>query len=278
MSSVVEVRADPSICLAKRCKGIYCYFGRENLPGCPFHQVPKIMDTNRYCSTCGNCLKACPNDAISVHLRWPGREFFVQKREMLENSLVSVAATGVVAFQLFVMTEQWTFIHQRASRLPFFSSDALLYGVFILLFVGLAIALFLFVSRLYAHLTHQPLQQEMCRFGFAFLPLALMGHIGHNLGHLLTGHRLIPGAIASLLGQTPAVPIEEIPINWPWVALEIILVLIGLGMSIWALRSVCNARRVICPRQPAAIPYMGLAVFFAFALMWLFALPMLTRV
>jgi hypothetical protein len=118
----------------------------------------------------------------------------------------------------------------------------------------------------------------MCRFGFAFLPIALMGHIGHNLGHLLTGHRLIPGAISGLIGQTPAVPVEEIPINWPWVALEIILVLIGLGISIWALRSVCTARRVICPQRPAAIPYMGLAVFFAVALMWLIALPMLTRI
>jgi hypothetical protein len=176
------------------------------------------------------------------------------------------------------MTEHWTSIHRRASRLPFFSNDALLYGTFILLIVGLAIALFLFVSRLYAHLTRQALQQEMCRFGFAFLPIALMGHIGHNLGHLLTGHRLIPGAIAGLFGQAPAVPLEEIPINWPWVGLEIIMVLIGLGMSIWALRSVCNARRVVCPRQPAAIPYLGLAVFFAVALMWLFALPMLTRV
>ena len=278
MSSLVEVRADTSICLAKRCKGIYCYFGRENLPGCPFHQVPRIMDTNRYCSTCGNCLKACPNDAIRIHLRWPSQEFFTQKKEMLENSLISVAAVGVVAFQLFVMTDKWAIIYERASKLPLFSNDAVLYGVCILAIVGLAIALFISVSRLYARLTGQPYQQEMCRFGFAFLPIALMGHIGHNLGHLLTGHRLIPGAIASLIGQAPAVPIEEIPINWPWVALEIILVLIGLGMSIWALRSVCSARRVICPRQPAAIPYLGLAVFFAVALMWLFALPMLTRV
>ncbi len=277
MSSMIEVRADTSICLAKRCKGIYCYLGREDLPGCPFHQVPRIMDTNRYCSTCGNCLKACPNDAISVHLRWPGREFFVQKRDMLENSLISVVAIGVVAFQLFVMTGQWTIMHQRASRLPWFSSDALLYGTFLLVFVAIAIALFLFISRLYAYLTRQPLQEEMCRFGFAFLPLALMGHIAHNLGHLITGYKLVPGAVAGLIGQIPAVPVDEMPITWPWIALEISLVLIGLGISIWSLRSVCTARRVICPRRQALIPYMGLAVFFAVALMWLFALPMLTR-
>jgi len=47
--------------------------------------VPKIMETNRYCSTCGNCLKACPNDAISIRLRPPGREFVTQKKEVLEQ-------------------------------------------------------------------------------------------------------------------------------------------------------------------------------------------------
>ena len=149
--------------------------GRENLPGCPFHQVPKILESNRYCSTCSNCLKACPNDAISVHLRHPGYEFFIQKKEMLENSLVSIAAIAVVAFQLFVMTNLWTINHKQASSLPLFSNDALLYGTLILASIGLAIALFIIVSRLYARPTKQTLQQEMCRFGFAFLPLTLMG-------------------------------------------------------------------------------------------------------
>ncbi len=278
MSSIVEVRADTSICLARRCKGIYCYFGRENLPGCPFHQVPKIMETNRYCSTCGNCLKACPNDAIRIHLRWPSQEFFTQKKEMLENSLIAIAAIGVVAFQLFVMTDKWASISRQASRLPFFSNLALLYGASILASIGLAIALFILISRLYAFLTKQPAQKEMCRFGFAFLPIALMGHIGHNLGHLLTSYQFVPGALLSLVGRAPSVPLEGSPNNWPCLVLEISLVVIGFGMSIWALRGVCNARRNICPRQPAAIPYIGLAVFFASLLIWLFTYPMVTRV
>jgi polyferredoxin len=277
MSSMVEVRADPNICLARRCKGIYCYFGRDNLPGCPFHQVPKIIETNRYCSTCGNCLKACPNDAISIHLRWPGQEFFTQKKEMLENSLISIAAIGVVAFQLFVMTIQWAIIYKQASRLPLFSNDAVLYGVFILASVGLAIALFFMVSRLYAHLTKLTLRQEMCRFGFAFLPIALMGHIGHNIRHLFAGYPLVQGAIAGLVGKGPSIPVDW-PNHWSWLALEISLVLIGLGMSIWSLRGVCNARRIVCPAQPMAIPYVGLAVLFAFAYILLFILPMVTRV
>lgn len=278
MNSIVEVRADANICLARRCKGIYCYFGRDNLPGCPFHQVPKIMESNRYCATCGNCLKACPNDAISIQLRWPGREFFTQKKEMRENSLISIAAIGVVAFQLFVMTESWSTIYEQASSLPLISNDTLLYGAFILASAGLAIALFILVSRLYAYMTKQPIQQEMCRFGLAFLPIALMGHIGHNLSHFLNSYKLVPVAIATLVGQAPSVVLEPLLNNWPWLVLQISLVGIGLGMSIWSLRGVCNARRIVCPRQPAAIPYIGLAVLFAAIYILLFNLPMVTRV
>jgi ferredoxin len=236
------------------------------------------METNRYCSTCGNCLKACPNDAIRIHLRWPSQEFFTQKKEMLENSLVSIGAIGVVAFQLFVMTDKWASIARQASRLPFLSNPSLLYGAAILVSIGLAIALFITVSRLYAFLTKQTPQQEMCRFGFAFLPLALMGHIGHNLGHLLTSYQFVPGALLGLVGQAPSVPLEGSPNNWLCLALEISLVVIGFGMSIWSLRGVCNARRNLCPRQPAAIPYIGLAVFFASLLILLFTYPMVTRV
>jgi ferredoxin len=278
MSSIVEVRADTNICLARRCKGIYCYFGRENLPGCPFHQVPKIMETNRYCSTCGNCLKACPNDAINIHLRWPSQEFFTQKKEMLENSLVSIGAVGVVAFQLFVMTEPWARFTRLAARVPVFSNAALLYGASILASISLAIALFFLISRCYAFLTKQTPQQEMCRFGFAFLPLALMVHIGHNLSHLLTGYQYVPGALLGLISRAPPIVGEGSSNNWLCFALEISLVMIGFGMTIWALRGVCNSRRIICPRQPAAIPYIGLAVIFASVLIWLFTYPMLTRV
>ena len=101
---------------------------------------------------------------------------------------------------------------------------------------------------------------------------------GRNVGHLLDGYRLVPGSIAGLIGQTPSVPAVVLSNNWPWLVLKISLVLIGLGISIWSLRSVCNARRAVCPQQPAAIPYIALAVLFAFTFIFLITLPMVSRV
>lgn len=278
MSSVVEVRADPNVCLANRCKGIYCYFGRDDQPGCPFHQVPKIMETNRYCSTCGNCLKACPNDAISIRLRPPGREFFTQKKEVLENALIAVVAIGVVAFQALAMTEPWMLIRENAASEPLLSNDAVLYGILILGCVGLAVGLFFLTSRVYARLTGQAWRQEMSRFGFAFLPLALMAHIGHNLGHLFNGYALLPGALAGIFGGTPQVVAESTPDTWIWQMLEIALVLGGLAISIWVVRRICASGKLSCPLPLAAAPYIILSVIYAVAFIWLFVLPMVTRV
>lgn len=278
MSSVVEVRADPNTCLSNRCKGIYCYFGRDDLPGCPFHQVPKIMETNRYCSTCGNCLKACPNDAISIRLRVPGGEFVTQKKEMLENALIGVVAIGVVAFQAFVMTEPWVVLRKRAVSVSLLSNDAILYGLMTLLCVGLAVGLFFLASQIYVRVTHQPYTREITRFGFAFLPLALLTHIGHNLGHLFNGYTLIPGALAGLAGNLPQGAVENAPNFWLWQALEITMVLVGLAISVWAIRRICNATTVNCPRSLAAAPYIVLAALYAVVFVILFALPMVTRV
>jgi polyferredoxin len=277
MSSVVEVRADPNVCLANRCKGIYCYFGRDELPGCPFHQVPKIMETNRYCSTCGNCLKACPNDAISIRLRPPGREFITQKKEMLENALIGVVAIGVVAFQGFAMTEPWAALRERAVSLPLLSNDAILYGLLILVCVVLAVGLFFLTSQIYARVTHQIYSNEISRFGFAFLPLALLTHIGHNLGHLFNGYKLVPGALAGLVGKfSPAV--ESTPNLWLWQVLEIAMAFVGLMISVWAIQRICSVAKLNCSRSLAAVPFIVLAMLYAVVFIILFALPMATRV
>jgi polyferredoxin len=278
MSSVVEVRADPNVCLANRCKGIYCYFGRDDLPGCPFHQVPKIMETNRYCSTCGNCLKACPNDAISISLRIPGGEFVTQKKEMLENALIGVVAIGVVVFQGLVMTDPWVALREQAASLPLLSNDAILYGLLILACVGLAIGLFYLTSQIYVRLTRQSYNTEISRFGFAFLPLALLTHIGHNLGHLFNGYALVPGALAGLIGKLPQTVAEGVPNFWLWQALEIAMVFVGLAISIWAIRRICGVAKVNCPRPLASVPYIILAVLYSAVLVALFALPMVSRV
>ena len=175
------------------------------------------------------------------------------------------------------MTEPWATLRERATSLPVLSNDALLYGLLILACVGLAVGLFFFTSRVYAYLIRQPDRGEMYRFGFAFLPLALLTHIGHNLGHFFNGYALVPGALAGLVNKIPQTTAEGAPNFWLWHAMEIGLVLVGLVISMWAVRGICGAIKVSCPRQLATAPYIALAILYAAIFIVMFALPMVTR-
>jgi polyferredoxin len=279
MSSMVEVRADPEICLNSHCKGVYCYFGRDQQPGCPFKQVAKTMQSNRFCSACGNCLKACPNQAISVRVRAPTREITTQKKIVTGSALISVIAVGVVAFQAYVMTEPWAHIRGVAATVPILSQDAILYGLFLLACVAVVVGLFYLASYAYTKINRISFEREVYRYGLAFLPIALMVHIGHNLGHLFNGFHLVPAATLALVDSGDgASQIETAPNTNLWQSVEMGLVLVGLSITLIAVRSLVRQARVRKPWVAAALPFMLLALLIAATFIGIFELPMVTRV
>ncbi|MDO0823241.1 cyclic nucleotide-binding domain-containing protein [Desulfosporosinus nitroreducens] len=73
VGSMLEVRADPSLCLNK-CTTFECYVGTENVPGCPMSQHLPFLDNNLDCKLCFNCVRNCPNGSVQVNLRLAGRE------------------------------------------------------------------------------------------------------------------------------------------------------------------------------------------------------------
>jgi Response regulator containing CheY-like receiver, AAA-type ATPase, and DNA-binding domains len=73
VGSMLEVRADASVCLNK-CTTFECYVGTENVPGCPMSQHLPYLDNNLNCKLCFNCVRNCPNDNVQVNLRLAGRE------------------------------------------------------------------------------------------------------------------------------------------------------------------------------------------------------------
>jgi len=280
MSSMVEVRADPEKCVKSDCKGMYCYFGRDDKPGCPFKQVPKTMQSNRFCSTCGNCLKACPNDAISVRLRMPGSEVVAQKKIIIGSAIISVLAIGVVAFQGFVMTVPWARLREHAAGFPLLANDFILYGGFILASLFLAAVFFHLAAKLYSKLNRVIFDKEVYRYGLAFLPIGLMAHIGHNVGHLFNGYALLPGAIASNINDKNTLTVaEQVPNYGMWQTLEVVLVLIGLAISVVSIRAI--AKRAV--RQEStwlrvSIPFLFLAGIHTAIFVLIFLTPMVTRV
>ena len=74
-ASIVEVRANYNYC-SHQCTSYDCFTGRDDIPGCSMAKGPFAMDTNQDCVLCGNCMKACQNEAVRFNLRPPGWELW----------------------------------------------------------------------------------------------------------------------------------------------------------------------------------------------------------
>jgi hypothetical protein len=68
MTSLIEVRAkDPEICA--KCTVKAGLVGNEQGWACPWFQNPSKMTRNNYCGLCMECIRACPNECMTLQAR-----------------------------------------------------------------------------------------------------------------------------------------------------------------------------------------------------------------
>ncbi|QGG48637.1 cyclic nucleotide-binding domain-containing protein [Heliorestis convoluta] len=99
MSSLIEVRAETSLCL-NQCTTFDCYKGKGQIAGCPMSQHLAYLDNNIDCKLCLNCVRNCPNDAVEVNLRIPGRELW-QLVRVNQGYVIFVAALVAILVPIF---------------------------------------------------------------------------------------------------------------------------------------------------------------------------------
>lgn len=278
MSSIMEVRADNALCEVTRCKG-YCYAGRNAQRGCAWLNSPRAMTSNRYCSMCGDCLKACPYGALSLRLRSPVTEVSFNRKENLEDAMTGVAAIGVVAFQGLVMLDFWRFIRSEWKETALFGSGPLVYGFVIVMMVVASVGLFLLATAIHSRLASEPLLRNISLFGFAFLPLAVFNHIAHNLGMVFhQTHFIVPSA-AGLLGyRVEPEHVGGLLSPGLWHSIHAGLIFVGSFMTLWLIRQICRIKQEGgCPRY-ASVPYAGLALAYTIIFFFILHPEMLPRV
>jgi ferredoxin len=64
-TGMLALRANPDVCATCTAKAA-CYSGTDTVAPCPLFSFPRTMDSSANCNLCGNCIKACPNDAITL--------------------------------------------------------------------------------------------------------------------------------------------------------------------------------------------------------------------
>ncbi|HEX4932159.1 MAG TPA: 4Fe-4S binding protein, partial [Gemmatimonadaceae bacterium] len=106
-TGVVGLRADTDICATCDAKAA-CFNGTDTTKPCPLFTFPRTMDSNAACNLCAECVKSCPNDAITLTVRKPTSELWFVRKPKLEESFLAMAIMGIVLIQNLTMLEVWT--------------------------------------------------------------------------------------------------------------------------------------------------------------------------
>jgi polyferredoxin len=198
MFSAVELRLkDCAVCKGHNKKE--CYVGGDNGRGCPMFELVPTMDSNNACNFCGECIKSCSKNNISLRFRTFFKDAWTTSRYSLDEATLAIVLVGVSIFVTGDMLEPWEEWMAAAKALV----PAELLGIeydytievvaksFIYVFFSLILipgALFLasiFSNRLAGQANHNGPVKTFSIFGYMFIPIGLSLHLAHNAGHLL---------------------------------------------------------------------------------------------
>jgi len=212
--SPVELRSkDLEVC--RRHKRKDCYLGNKNGRGCPMFELVPEIDNNKACNFCGECIKSCPKDNISIRVRPFFKDAWGTKHRSLDDAVFALVLVGVAIFVTGDMLEPWSaWIESAMEWFPagFFGiqyqytievlTKSFLYFFISLLFIPGLILMFVSGSNYLAGKdNHSGLKQTFITFGFMFIPVGLSMHLAHNIGHLLNESQTVLPALQRAINK-----------------------------------------------------------------------------
>jgi polyferredoxin len=275
-TGMVALRADADICRTCTARAA-CYNGTDTVAACPLFSFPRTMDSSAHCNLCANCIKSCPNDAITVTVRKPTRELWFLRSPKVEESFLAMAIMGIVLIQNVTMLEAWTDVLAWIERVTGISSYPVVFTIAFALAVSVPVALLALTSRAAARHNLESTRQNFARFGYALIPLDIAGHIAHNLFHLLAEGGSVVYTVAALGGYdgtgSPAVAGSG-TIR----VLQFLVLGLGVAGSLYTAKRIAHHRyRTAERRRWTLLPYTNLIVGLAAVNVVLFLFPMAHR-
>jgi polyferredoxin len=183
--SPVELRPrQQSTCDA--CKTLDCYHGNREIEPCPTRLVMGRMKQNTYCTSCGACVRSCPQDNVSWQLRGLATEIKLQARPHFDEAWFILILLALTSFHGITMMPAWEQAMSSLGR-QLGDSGSLLFS-FSLLMAAFMAAIFLsfgIAARTTRWLSGAVPQDKLyLRLAFTAVPLAFAYHLAHNAGHL----------------------------------------------------------------------------------------------
>jgi len=214
MFSAVELRSrDGEVCKSHKKKD--CYLGNERGYGCPMFEVIPKMDSNNLCNFCGECIKSCPKNNITLRIRSFFKDAWTTRKRSLDETALAVVLVGVAIFVTGDMLQPWGDWMESAMKLfpaQFLGIDyqytvevitrsILFFSISLLLIPGLILMTAAFSNRLVGRENHNGLKRTFITFGYMFIPIGLSMHLAHNTGHLLNESGVIIPALQRAINK-----------------------------------------------------------------------------
>jgi hypothetical protein len=300
MFSGVELRSkDKQTCRDHTVKE--CYVGNDCGEGCPMCELVPAMDSNNACNFCGECVKTCSKDNITLRARGFFKDAWTTKKLSLDEATLAIILVGVTIFVTGDMLEPWE--GWMASLMSAFPSEALgidydytvevltkslVFFIVSLVMIPALLVVASFASNLYVGKGgHNGLKRTFTMFGYMFIPVGLSMHLAHNAGHLLNESLGIIPAIQRTVLKYTAFSLGE-P-NWQYASMTIVdgTFLYWIQMTIFAIfyifsiyagyRLSLNNYNDRSTAFRALVPMLLLSFVFMMANVYLLNLPMAPR-
>ncbi len=288
LASPLEVKArDPAVCAS--CRTMDCIRGRDGIPGCELRLFLPHKAGNMDCTTCLDCVHACPHDNVGLIATPPGAELWSDRRRSGVGrfsrrpdlaALILVLVFGAfanAAGMVGPVAEAQEWLAQRAGvRSPLLAKTAFYLCALVVLPL-LAVAGAAALSRRWGRL-NGGIREIATRYAFALVPLGFGMWLAHYSFHFLTSYETaVPAAQrftadlgATFLGAPEWARACCRPATAWLLPLELLFLDVGLLLSLYA-----GYR--LAPTTKALAPWALLMVLLFAAGVWILFQPMQMR-
>jgi CRP-like cAMP-binding protein/polyferredoxin len=194
MPSIMELRANRHLCV-NTCQSRLCYQGDETHEGCPMFRHPFLVDNNRDCIICGNCIKNCPHDSIQVNMRIAPLELWLIQAPRVADSFLVVSLSAI----FFPLLLHRDFLELTAGySMPHLAGSLMMFGL-----IAVFIVIYSLFSWQQARITGKTFKYIFASTGYGFIPLVLGGFLAVYFEMFIAGAwRLLP-MVMSVFGVSP---------------------------------------------------------------------------
>ncbi len=167
--SIIGLRTNPEICA--RCLTKDCIKGNK-VPPCPMYNPVPMMNSNKNCLLCMNCIKNCPYESAKIGFVKPDKEFRQESLFTKSESLFIIGLLGLV----FLFTHNGS----KLLRIPLDLFDISVSGPLTLIILRgydfiISLATFTLIYLAMVWISSKALKLKfnygVKRFGYAYLPL-----------------------------------------------------------------------------------------------------------